>query len=168
MDKLKTPRSLKGWNVFIDGYSKGGRVAEGTPPKITVKMEEYQNAGMMQPQKTALGYEIQEVEFTFTDIANEIDLQVGKKVDLGFKAAYQANIEDDFINAEMRIVGEIEEIDRGSLKQGEKTEVKVKLTVNYYKYMLDGQIIHEFDPMNCIFVIGGNDQAQSMRNHLFG
>lgn len=165
--QLKEPKTLKGWNIFIDGYSQAGLVAEGTPPKIIAKMEEFQNAGMMQPQKIALGYEIQEVEFTFTDLAVEVDLQVGEKVDLAFKGAYQTGVDDDFSASEIRIVGEIEEIDRGTYKQGEKTEVKIKMTVNYYKYIYEGQLVHEFDPMNCIYVIGNKDHTKSVRDILF-
>ncbi len=164
--QIKTPNNLIGFMVYIDGHPQGGLVTEGTPPKIVAKTEEYQNAGMMQPQDAFLGYELQEVEFTFNDVAVQMDKHVGNTIELAFYGGF-GETEDDVKEAEIRITGRIKEIDRGSFKQAEKTEVKIKLTVKFYKYVYDGVIVHEFDPTNGIFKIDGQDQMASLRSAIF-
>ena len=43
------PKILKNFNVFVDGLGYAGRVEEITLPKLTIKTEEYQGAGMSAP-----------------------------------------------------------------------------------------------------------------------
>ena len=43
------PKILKNFNVFVDGRGYAGRVDEITLPKLTIKTEEYQGAGMSAP-----------------------------------------------------------------------------------------------------------------------
>ncbi len=166
--KIQTPTTLRGWNVYIDGSSYAGRISEGTPPKVTKKMEEYRNAGMFQPLKAWLGMEAQEVELTFSDVSVDIAKQIGHlvndEINLTFRSAYKAESSDVYMESEMQVRGELVEFDHGNLKEGELTEVKVKIDVIFYKWKYDGVDIHEFDPQNAKYVINGKDLTQGMRD----
>lgn len=166
----QTPTTLVGYKAVLNGVSKAFLVKEGSPPKIVKKMEEYRNAGMRQPLKTALGYEAQDVELTFTDVTVDAAKIMGSDknddIALTFRSGYQAANSDELIPSIIEIRGQISEFDGGSLQEGELTEVKIKIEVTYYKWTYDGVVVHEFDPMNLLYVFDGEDSTKALREIL--
>lgn len=170
MAQVQKPTTLRGWTVILNGNQKAGLVKEGTPPKIVKKMEEYRNAGMFQTQKAWLGMEAQEVELTLGDVSSDVAAAMrnlkSDDIALTFRAGYKGEDKDDFKASVIEVRGELSEFDGGAFKEGELTEVKVKIEVNYYKWSYDGQTIHEFDPDNLLYIFDGQDVLGGLRNIL--
>ena len=61
------PKILKNFNVYVDGRGYAGRVDELTLPKLTIKTDEYQWAGMSAPVEIDMGLEKLEMDLTFSD-----------------------------------------------------------------------------------------------------
>ncbi len=168
MANMQTPTTLRGWTAILNGNQKAGLVKEGSPPKITKKMEEYRNAGMFQSKKAWLGMEAQEVELTLGDVSADIAAAMrnlkADDIALTFRAAYKGEDKEDFKESLIEIRGELSEFDQGSFKEGELTEVKVKIEVGYYKWSYEGRTIHEFDPDNLLYIFDGQDVLKGMRD----
>lgn len=168
MAKIKEPVTLRGFSVFLNGDTKAGLVKDGAPPKITKQMEEFRNAGMFQPKKTWLGMEAQEVELTLGDVSQDVAKTMSAlksdDIALTFRAAYKGEDSSDFKESIMEIRGELSEFDHGTYKEGELTEVKVKIEVAYYKWVYDGVVVHEFDPSNLIYIMDNTDILKGMRD----
>ena len=59
--------------------------------------------------------------------------------------------------------GGLREVDPGEWKPGEKAEFKYAVSVTYYKLEIDGRVMFEIDPVNCVRVIDGVDQLAAER-----
>ena len=59
--------------------------------------------------------------------------------------------------------GMLEEVDPGNWKAGDKAETKFNAALSYYKLEVDGQVVYELDPANCIRIINGKDEAAEER-----
>lgn len=59
--------------------------------------------------------------------------------------------------------GRIEEIDSGNAKVGENSDMKVKLTLSYYKLTIDGAEIIELDLTNMVERVNGIDMLAEQR-----
>ena len=66
------PKILKNFNLFVDGRGYAGRVDEITLPKLTIKTEEFQGAGMSAPVEIDLGMEKLEMDMTFSEYDPEL------------------------------------------------------------------------------------------------
>ena len=48
---------LKNFNLFVDGRGYAGKAEEVTPPKLTIKTEEFRGGGMDVPAAVDMGME---------------------------------------------------------------------------------------------------------------
>ena len=62
--------------------------------------------------------------------------------------------------------GGLREVDPGEWSGGSKAEFKYAVDVTYYKLEIDGRVMFEIDPINCVRVIDGVDQLADVRNAL--
>lgn len=87
------PRKLKNMNLFNDGTSYMGEVAELQLPKLSRKMEEFRAGGMNAPLDADLGMEKIELEWTCAGLMRQVLEQFGTTtvggVLLRFAGAYQ-------------------------------------------------------------------------------
>ena len=60
------PKTLMGYNVFVDGTGYAGRVIKGTPPKLTKALLEHR-AGIPAPIQLFRGFEAMDCEFTLRE-----------------------------------------------------------------------------------------------------
>ncbi|MDA1813274.1 phage major tail tube protein, partial [Bacillus cereus] len=51
----------------------------------------------------------------------------------------------------------------GKAKAGDKTEIKYKLAVSYYRLSINGQVLIEIDPVNFVEVVNGIDRLAQVR-----
>ena len=167
---MSLPRVLKNFIVFNDGNAYLGEVPEATPPKLGRKMEEYRAGGMNGPISIDLGMEAMEFEWTSAGYMRSLLLQWGTPthdgVLLRFVGAIQADDVAEVQAVEIVMRGRHKEIDSGSAKAGEKTEIKVKSTLSYYKLTIDGEVLIEIDFVNMIEVVGGIDRMAQIRQAL--
>ena len=146
----------KNFNLFVDGKGYAGQVEEFTPPKLTLKTEEFRGGGMDGPIELTMGLE--KLEASFSLIA--YDREVLKHFDV--REALES-----FDGAVTPVVhsmrGKIREIDAGTVKPGDKVGLKITVALTYYKLQHGKDVVHEIDMENMVRVINGTDSMASTR-----
>ncbi|WP_439587670.1 phage major tail tube protein [Hydrogenophaga sp.] len=164
---MSLPRKLKNFNLFVNGVSFAGLVPEITLPKLARKTEEYQAGGMRGPVDSALGLEKLELQWTVAGYLREMLAQWGTTTSSGvllrFAGALQSDDDAGITSLEVVVRGYHKEIDPGTAKPGEKTEIKVTSALSYYRLSLNGVVVIEIDMVNMIEVIDGVDLAAAER-----
>ncbi len=160
---------FKNMNLFVDGRGYAGNVEELTPPKLTMKTEEFRNGGMDAPVEVEMGMEKLEASFSLTKYDSSIlamwGLAPGQTKPLTFRGslAGEDGVEKPVV---IQLQGMLKEIDPGSWKPGERATLKGMVAVRYYKQTINGQVVHEIDVPNMIRVINGVDQLALTRRNL--
>ncbi|GHU28667.1 major tail tube protein [Betaproteobacteria bacterium] len=164
---MAMPRKLKNFNVFYNGDNYIGRCAEVELPKLTRKTEDLQAGGMNGPVKVDLGLEGLEINHTWAGFEVEMYRQFGvptaDAVLLRFSGAYQRDDTAEVDAVDIVVRGRHTEIDPGSSKAGDDTEIKVKSDLSYYKLTVNGEIIVEIDVVNFVETINGVDRLAEYR-----
>jgi uncharacterized protein len=160
------PKVMKNFNLFVDGYGFAGRVDEVTPPKLTIKTDEYQAGGMDAAAEIDLGMEKLEADFSVFEhdpvIYRQFGLLDGTQVQVVFRGAQQGS---DGVVVPMAVTlrGLYKELDGGNWKAGEKGSLKATISCRYYKLEIDGSAVIEVDVDNMTRVINGVDQLSAIR-----
>ena len=161
------PKVLKNFNVYVDGRGYAGRVDEITLPKLTVKTEEYQGAGMCAPVEIDMGLEKLEMDLTFSEYDQELfklfGLTNGSEFGLTIRGALQGSGTSPVI---INVRGYFKEMDFDSWKPAEKATLKCSVACNYYKLTIDGVELIEIDLINMIRNVNGVDQLSEVRQAL--
>lgn len=161
------PRTLKNCNVFNEGQSYMGVIAEVALPKLGRKMEAYRGGGMDGEVDLDLGQQKLEIELSCAGIMEQVFDQYGitnaSGVMLRFAGAYQRDDTGVVDAVEVVVRGRHTEIDMGKAKPGDKTEFKVKSSLTYYKLTINGTEKIEIDVLNMIFKVNGVDRLAEQR-----
>lgn len=164
---MALPRKLKHFNLFNDGESYLGQVNEITLPKLSRKMEEYQGGGMSGPVKIDHGQEAIELEWKcggiMRSVLNQYGVTTHNGVMLRFAGAYQVEDSARVDAWEIVIRGRHQEIDPGKGKKGDDTEFSVKTVCSYYKLTQNGRTVMEFDFVNMVEIVNGEDRLAAAR-----
>ena len=159
------PKVLKNFNLFVDGVGYAGLVEELTLPKLALKLEDYRNGGMDAPTDLDMGMEKLECDFTLSeyepDVMGFFGLTEDAQVQLVFRGGLDG--ENGVTPVVVNVTGAWKDLDMGSWKAGEKTPLKVSISLRYYKLKIDGNALVEVDVLNMKRVINGNDQLKDMR-----
>ncbi|MGO4222126.1 phage major tail tube protein [Lysobacter sp. TAF61] len=164
---MAMPKKLKNLNLFNDGTSYIGQVAEVTPPTLSRMMEDYRGGGMSGPVKIDNGQEAIELEWKAGGIMRDALRQYGitrhDGVQLRFAGAYQRDDTGAVDAVEIVVRGRHQEIGFGNAKAGDDTEFSVKTACSYYKLSINGQTEIEIDLINMIEIVGGVDRLAAQR-----
>lgn len=162
------PRTMKNFNLFVDGRGYAGRVDELTPPKLALKTEEYRAGGMDAPVELDMGMETLGMEATLSEYDPEILKLFGLTTGAVKQITLRGALEGDsgVVPVVINVRGAIKEIDLGNWKAGDKTQKKISIACRYFKYSQDGQELVEIDVENMIRKIGGVDQLAAQRKAL--
>ncbi|OAK55043.1 phage tail protein [Variovorax paradoxus] len=167
---MSLPRVLKNFILFNDGNVYLGEVPEATPPKLSRKMEDYRSGGMNGPIGIDLGMEAMEFDWTAAGYMRSLFTQWGTPTHDGVLLRLTGAIQADDVAGtqavELVMRGRHKEIDFGNAKAGEKTEIKIKSSLSYYKLVIDGEVIMEIDFVNLIEIVGGVDRMAQIRQAL--
>jgi P2 family phage contractile tail tube protein len=160
------PEVLHNTNMFVGGNSLQGDVPSLNLPKLSVKVEEYRAGGMDAPIDMDMGLEKMEASFTTNGVRREVLKHFGAFDQTGFSASFRGAFKGQkgatkAVVATLR--GGLREVDPGEWKPGEKAEFKYAVSVTYYKLEIDGRVMFEIDPLNCVRVIDGVDQLAAER-----
>ena len=157
-------------NLFVDGRGFAGKVAELTLPKLMPTLQEYKAGGMSAAIDIPMGsHEKLEAEMTLKAFdANVLKLfNVNLGADVPFTARGAVQDDDGSKHAILvKMRGLIKEYDMGTWKSGEEVQLKLGLTLRYYKLERDGENLIESDPVNRVLVVGGVDQHAETRKAL--
>jgi len=161
------PRSLKYFATFVDGVNYVGDMPEVGLPKLTRKMEKYRSGGMSGEDQLDFGMEALEAELTAAAYMKDLFATWGERrvggVMLRFAGSLESDDDESIEALEVILRGRFNEIDFGKAKAGDKTELKYKMAVAYYKLSLNGQVLIELEPRNMIEVINGVDRLAQTR-----
>lgn len=158
---------FQNFTAFIDGRGMAGLVDSATLPKPTPLMQEYSAGGMSAPIDIPMGgHEKLEAEVTLkgyqTDVLRMWSVTMGATIPLIIRGAL---VDDDGVThavaATMR--GVIKELDFGEWKMGEEATLKIGMSLRYFKYEHDGNVLFECDPVNMVHVVDGVDQLAAQR-----
>ncbi len=160
---------LKNLNLFVDGRGYAGNVEELTPPKLTLKTEDFRNGGMDAPVEVEMGMDKLEASFSLTQYDAEVlkifGLAPGNTKPLTFRGslASEDGVEKPVV---IQLQGMLKEVDQGSWKPGDKATLKGTVAVRYYKHTINGEVVHEIDVPNMIRIVNGVDQLAQTRKNL--
>lgn len=160
------PQTLVNMNLFVDGKGYAGLATEVNLPKLKRKTEEHRAGGMDGPIKMGLGMEMLEAGFTMTGVSKDVLVFFGVADDTAFNGSFRGafkNQKGEVVAAVATFRGMLEEVDPGNWKAGDKAETKFNAALSYYKLEVDGQVVYELDPANCIRIINGKDEAAAER-----
>ncbi|HEY5804867.1 MAG TPA: phage major tail tube protein [Lysobacter sp.] len=164
---MALPRKLKNLNLFGDGESFLGQVAEVTLPTLTRSMEDYRGGGMSGPVKIDNGQEAIEFEAKYGGLMRSVLRQYGASrhdaAQLRFAGAYQRDDTGAVDAVEIVVRGRHSEIDFGTAKPGDDTEFTVKTACSYYKLTINGVTEVEIDLVNMVEIVGGVDRLAEQR-----
>jgi len=164
------PSKLKNMNLFGNGTSFMGVVAEVTVPKWAVKMEEWRGGGMLGPIMIDVGLEKLELDFTLGGLTHTCFRDFGAtRYDaslLRFAGAYQDDGSGAVQALELTATGRYHEIDMGNAKAGADTDHKYKLACNYVKLTVDRTVWAEIDLVAGVYIIFGVDRYAEIRSAL--
>lgn len=168
---MALPKSLKNFNIFIDGFGYAGRVEEVVLPKLARKMEEYRAGGMSGPVDIDMGLEKLEAEITMAEMSRELLIQFGvcgvDGVLMRFRGAAVTDDGTCATNAiEIVMRGRFKEIDLGTAKTGDKNTMKLSATLSRFEYHENDIPLIILDPVNMVELVGGVDRLAEQRNAL--
>ena len=166
------PAKLKNLNLFNEGQSYLGIIAELTPPKITHATEDWRGGGMLGPVKIDNGLEAMEVEYTLGGYSSQIVSQSGQLAIDGTLVravgAFQSDQYGAVDQVELVMIGRQTERDPGNWKPGDDTEIKVKHALTYYKEIVNGRDLIEIDMIAGIYIVDGVDRYAAIRAAIGG
>ncbi len=166
------PHKLKNFRVFNEGDSYAGIAKTITPPKLAIQAEAYRGAGMLAEVDADLGLQKLEMDSSYGGFVVGILRQFGlMQVDgamLRFVGAYQADDTGQVQAAELVVRGRHVELDMGDAEAGKDTEWKVKSSLSYLKWTVNGSVEVEIDVLNMIYSVGGVDRMKEIRDALGG
>lgn len=164
------PSTLKNFNVFREGVSFMGVASEVALPKLARKTDKLRSGGMNGEVSVDLGQEAMEIEVTFAGhVAEVYKSYANAKADgvlLRFAGAYQNDQTGNVDAVEVVVRGRSVEVDPGKAKAGDKTELKEKLALTYYKLISNGTVLVEIDLLNFIENVAGTDMLAAQRQAL--
>jgi P2 family phage contractile tail tube protein len=160
---------LRNFVVFVDGFGKVGDGSECVLPKITEKVEEFLGGGMYRPIEVALSGEKLEASFKLTSFDEQViskaGLYAGQEKSFVFRGSV-AHTSGESFSVVARMLAGIKDIDFGTWKVGEKSEIQFMLRVNRYTlHKGDTELLH-IDPLNLIERRLGVNQTENDRINL--
>lgn len=157
---------LKNVNAFVDGKGYAGQVEEVTPPKRTLKTEEWRAGGMDAPVELTMGMEKLEGSLTLisydSDILSAFGVVEGNQIQFTIRGVLES-FDGTITPLVQNMTGKIKELDAGNWKPGEKPQLKVMLTLSYFKETIGGVVTTEIDIQNMIFIQNGVDLLAGFR-----
>lgn len=156
----------KNFTLTVDGRGYAGQIEDFTPPKITLKTEEFRGGGMDAPIELTMGMEKLEASFTLLSVDRDIlrmwDVAEGRVVPFTAREALESY--DGTVTPVVHTMrGKIREIDHGTIKPGDKGTLKITLAVSYYKLQHGPDVVQEIDIENMVRVINGQDTMAAQR-----
>jgi uncharacterized protein len=158
---------LTNFNLFVDGKGYAGKVKELELAKLKPKTLEYLAGGMGATVQVPLGM-VEDMETSFTLMAYDLDslrhfgLVCGEAVGLSARGAVCVEGGDtQTVLVAMR--GHLTEFDPGTWKPGDEVNIKVTLSLTYYRIDQGGSTLMEIDVENMVAIIDGRDQLAATR-----
>lgn len=159
---------IRNINLFVEGQGYAGKIEELTLPKLTPLVQEYKAGGMSAPIDVLMGgHEKLEAELSLKAFDPKVLklFRVNPGKDISFVARGALQDETGTIKAvSVTLRGFIKEYDMGAWKAADEVQLKLGLSLNYYRLEYAGDTIIESDPVNMVLKIDGVDQLAETRS----
>lgn len=164
---MALPKKIKNFALFVDGESYVGEVTEVTLPKLTRQTEDFRAGGMSGPIKSDMGMEGLELQWKAAGFIRSLLAQWGIRTTAGvllrFAGALQSDDTNGIDSLEVVVRGKHTEMDFGTAKAGDPTEIQITSALSYYRLSLNGQAIIEIDLPNLVEIVNGQDLMADVR-----
>ena len=162
---MNQPQVLRNMNLYVNGRSHAGVIGELILPKLKLKTEDFQAAGMDAPVELEMGMEKLEAsatlhEYDATTYAM-FGLTDGSKVNITARGALKQG--DKVVPVVVVMHGSWNEIDPGAWKVGQKVEQKINMNLEYYSLSIDNLPVVLIDIPNMKRIIGGKDALADIK-----
>lgn len=161
-------KKLKAFAFFVDGIGYAGRLDEVTPPKLTVKTEEYRAGDMDAPMDLDMGQEKLTLEATVGEydpaLWRQWGLSEGREVACTLRGSQGHGDAEEPVLLACR--GMVTELDPGGWKAGDASSCKLTLSLHYYRAEIAGQSAVEIDVINGVRRVGDTDVLAARRRNL--
>ncbi|AJQ93231.1 phage major tail tube protein [Gynuella sunshinyii] len=172
---MLVPKVLKNFNLFIAGQGYAGRIQQITLPKLTLRTEEYRLGGLDTGVKIDMGMEPMECELILSEYDAELirrfgiphaDMRVinyfgasnGSVELLPLEIRGALSDEDQVMPLKINASGSITELDMGQWQPGQQTQLRLHLSLRYYRLELNQETLIEIDVDNRERKIAGKNQ----------
>ncbi len=167
---MSLPHVLKDFNLYIDGRGYAGLVEEITLPKLELKTEEYEAAGMAGSVELDLGMSGMQLDFTLSEYSTEV-IKLWGIADAGginarFLGAAVAGDGSSTDAIEISARGRWKTMDFGSTKKKELAKLKVEMPLTYYRYNLNSATLIEIDMISGKRIVNGTDLSAALLSAL--
>ena len=161
---------LHNFNLFVDGRGQAGKISEHKLPKIAVKTEGFSAGGMAAEVEVPMGsVEKLETEFTLVgynvEVLKQLRLLPGRSMALTSRGSL-AGLDGVEKPVVVNMRGNMLEVDADAWKPANKAELKCKMNLDYYRLEIDGKVVYEIDPINCVAIVDGVDTLATTRQNL--
>lgn len=167
---MALPKRLKNFILFNEGNGYLGEVPECVPPKLAIDTEDYRAAGMPGKVKLDNGLQAMTMEWTAAGYLADSLRQFGTAsingVMLRLQQALQQDDTGEVTPATIVMRGRHSQIDFGTAKTGDATQIKYTTELSYYKLTMGGVDLVEVDMVNSVYVVGGVDRMAEIRTAL--
>ena len=164
---MALPKKLKNYALFVDGVSYVGEVNEVTLPKLTRQTDDFRAGGMSGPIKSNMGMEGLELQWKAGGYLKSLLAQWGVSTTAGvllrFAGALQSDDASGIDSLEVVVRGYHTEMDFGTAKAGDPTEIQITSALSYYRLSLNGETVIEIDLPNMIEIVNGQDLMADTR-----
>ncbi|WP_170294912.1 phage major tail tube protein [Roseospira navarrensis] len=161
-------KKLKAFTLYLDGVGYAGRVDELTPPKLTLKTEEYRAGDMDAPMDLDMGQEKLTLEASVGEYDSALwrqwGLSEGQQVACILRGSQGHGVNEEPVVLTCR--GMVTEIDPGGWKAGDATGCKLTLSLMYYRVEINGLMDIEIDVLGAVRRVGGVDVLAARRRNL--
>lgn len=169
---MALPKKLKMMNLFNEGNSYLGQTGEVTLPKLGRKFEDWRGGGMDGNIKWDNGLSDDMIEFAWKLggidplVISQYGAATVSAIGLRFAGSYQRDDTGETTALEMVVRGRHEEIDFGTSKAGDDTELSMKTIWSYLKITIDGEVFIEIDIPGMVFKVKGVDMYEKHRANI--
>ena len=170
MANLRDANIFQDFTVWIRDVGKLGEAPGFQPPEINIQTEEFRGGGMDGTVEIPMG--VEKIEFSFNlhtwdaDIWNELGCGPGSlDVPVTFRGyMLTPGGRESGVLIETRSL--IKSVRPDSIESGRKASITTTCVANYFKHVIDGDVVTEIDVFNKVTRIGGIDMSSNARQIL--
>jgi len=159
-------------NVYIDGNNFLGKAREVRLPTVSVQKTEHRPLGTFATIALPQGIERMEIGIIFETFNADAFKRTNpfSAVNLTIRAVQQEyDAHGNLVtNKQVRVYakGSFRSAELGNVTAQESGTRTLTFDLNYYKLEIAGQVIHEIDPLNSIYIVNGKDLLATARTML--
>ena len=157
---------IKYLGLQVDGRGYAGKLKEWTPPILATTNFDFRAGGMDAPIDIETGMEKLTFSGVLTSYSDHViallGLKVGAQTQLTARGAMES-LDGTVKPIVHNMTGKITIIDRGIWGPGNEPALTLSGSLTYYREVINGRVVHEFDIINMIRVVDGVDQLAAHR-----